>query len=129
MNIFSNFILHELIEFDDKDPLWFNTKIKSLIHEKINTYKALRKSVENNHQTEKLKSLQNHLKWTIEVSKHNYYSRLANKLLNVKRNSKPYWSIISQVLNLEIPVLTNFCLLRMRYTNRLMMGLMLEVSS
>ena len=26
-------------------------------------------------------------------------------------------------------MLTNFCLLRMRYTNRLMMGLMLEVSS
>ena len=36
---------------------------------------------------------------------------------------------INQALNLEIPVLLNFCLLRMRYTNRLMMGLMLEVSS
>ena len=32
-------------------------------------------------------------------------------------------------LNLEIPVLTNFCLLYMRYTNRSMMCLMLEVSS
>ena len=31
-------------------------------------------------------------------------------------------------LNLEITVLTNFCLFHMRYTNRSMMGLMLKVS-
>ena len=33
-NITSNFIPHELNLSDDKDPPWFNTKTKSLIHEK-----------------------------------------------------------------------------------------------
>ena len=35
---------------------------------------------------------------------------------------------ISQVLNLGIPVLTNFCLFHMKYTNRSVMDLMLDVS-
>ena len=34
MNILSNFILHETIVCDDKDPPWFNKVIKSLIQEK-----------------------------------------------------------------------------------------------
>ena len=83
MNILSNFIPHKLIVCDDKHPPWFNTKIKSLTDEKIKTYRVLRKSIENNQQIEKLKSLQNRLKWMVDYSKHNYYSRLANKLLNV----------------------------------------------
>ena len=44
-NIFSNFIPHELIVCDDKDPSWFNTKIKPTIHEKIKTYKVLHKNI------------------------------------------------------------------------------------
>ena len=93
MNILSNFIPHKLIVCGDKDPLWFMTKIKSLIHEKIKTCKVLRKNIENDQHIEKL-FLQNCLKWTIDDSKLNYCSRLANKLLNVQRNSKPYWSIL-----------------------------------
>ena len=99
LNILSNFIPHELIVCDDKDSPWLNTKIKSLIHEKIKRYKVLRKNIENNQQTEKLKFLQNRLKWMIDDSKHNYYSRLANKLLNVQSNSKPYRSILKTFSN------------------------------
>ena len=47
LNILSNFIPHELIVCDDKDSLWFNTKIKSLIHKEIKTCKVLRKNIEN----------------------------------------------------------------------------------
>ena len=72
--------------------------IKSLIHEKIKTYKVLPKNIENNQQIEKLKSLQNRLKWMIDDPKHNY-SRLTNKLFNVQKNSKPYWSILKAFLN------------------------------
>ena len=32
-------------------------------------------------------------------SKHNYYSRLANKLLNVQKNSKLYWPLLKAFLN------------------------------
>ena len=34
LNILSNFIAHEILTYDDKDPLWFNKKIKGIIHEK-----------------------------------------------------------------------------------------------
>ena len=34
LNILRNFIPHETVLCDDRDPPWFNTKIKSLIHEK-----------------------------------------------------------------------------------------------
>ena len=98
MNILSNFIPHKLIVCDDKDPLWFMTKIKSLIHKKIKTYNVLCKNMENNQHIEKL-FLQNCLKWMIDDSKNNYCSRLANKLLNVQINSKPYWSILKTFLN------------------------------
>ena len=106
LNILSNFIPHELIVCDGKDPPWFNTKIKSLIHEKIKTYKVFRINIENNRQIEKTKSLQNRLKWMIDDSKHNCYSRLSNKLLNVQRNSKPYWSILKTFLNnKKVPII------------------------
>ena len=98
MNILSNFIPHKLIVCDDKDPLWFMTKIKSLIHKKIKMCKVLLKNIENSQHIEEL-FLQNRLKWMIDDSKHNYCSRLANKLLNVQRNSKPYWSILKTFLN------------------------------
>ena len=39
-NIFSNYIPHEAIKCDDKDPPWFNNNITQLIQEKNNTYKS-----------------------------------------------------------------------------------------
>ena len=53
----------------------------------------------NNYQTDKLKSLQNCLTYVIDDSKHSYYSRLARKLLNIQRNSEPYWFILETFLN------------------------------
>ena len=38
-NILTNFILHQTITIDDKDPPWFNPKIKSLLQEKSKIYK------------------------------------------------------------------------------------------
>ena len=35
LNILRNFITHETVLCDDKDPPWFNNKVKSLIHEKM----------------------------------------------------------------------------------------------
>ena len=45
MNILSNFTPHKLIVCDEKEPPWFNAKIKSLIHKKTKTCKVLRKNV------------------------------------------------------------------------------------
>ena len=46
-NILSNFILHEIITCDDKDPPWFNKKIKGIIHEKNNAFKVYRNNSSN----------------------------------------------------------------------------------
>ena len=46
-NILSNFILHQTITVDDKDPPWFNTKIKSLLQEKNKIYKNFHKDRNN----------------------------------------------------------------------------------
>lgn len=51
LNILNDFILHELIVCDEKDPL---LKIRLLIHKKNETCKVLRKK-----QIEKLKLMQN----------------------------------------------------------------------
>ena len=39
-NIFQNFICHETVTCDDRDPLWINKKINQLIQEKNNTYRS-----------------------------------------------------------------------------------------
>ena len=42
LNILSNFIPHELSEFDDKDSPWFHKKIRALIQEKNVAFKNCR---------------------------------------------------------------------------------------
>ena len=53
-NILSNFIPHQTITIDDKDPPWFNTKIKSLLQEKNKIYKNVRKDRNNTQLLRKL---------------------------------------------------------------------------
>ena len=36
-SILSNYIPHETVTCDDRDPSWFNNRIKQLIQEKSNT--------------------------------------------------------------------------------------------
>ena len=42
-NILSNFISYQTVTIDDKDPPWFNAKIKSLLQKQNKIYKNLRK--------------------------------------------------------------------------------------
>ena len=42
-NILSNFISYQTVTIDDKDPSWFNAKIKSLLQKQNKIYKNLRK--------------------------------------------------------------------------------------
>ena len=97
-NILSNFIPHQTI-IDDKNPPWFNTKIKSLLQEKNKIYKNFRKDRNNIHLLRKLEHLQNRLKNSTHSSKHNYYLRMANKLNNIQKSSKAYWFLSKSFLN------------------------------
>ena len=47
LNIPSNFISHELVVYDDKDPPWSNKKIRPLIQEKNVAFKNYRNNSRN----------------------------------------------------------------------------------
>ena len=98
-NILSNFIPHQTITIDDKDPPWFNSKIKSLLQEKNKIYKNFRKDRNNTQPLRKLEYLQNRLNNSIDSSKHNYYLRMVNKLNSIQKSSKAYWFLLKSFLN------------------------------
>ena len=69
LNILRNFISHEHIMCDDRDPPSFNGKIKSLIQEKNNAYQLYRNDKANACFRSRLNFLQDSLKNLIEMSK------------------------------------------------------------
>ena len=106
LTILRNFILHKTVLCDDIDPPWFNTKIKSLIHEKNITFKRLRSDRRNSCLRRQLNCLQDRLNDSIEASKQKYYCRMTNKLINAEKSPKAYWSILKSFLsNKKIPVI------------------------
>ena len=68
-NILSNYISHETVTCDDRDPPWINNKIKQLIQEINNTYRIYILSSKNSQIFEKGKYLQNQLKLLTESNK------------------------------------------------------------
>ena len=99
LNILNNYIPHEIIICDDKDPPLFNSRIKSLIESKNKIHKNYQRYKSNSQLLSKLNLLQEKLHLLINRSKQNYYSRMASKLANVQRNSKTYWSLLNRFLN------------------------------
>ena len=84
--IMSNYIPHETIICDDRDPPWINKDIKKLILDKNHAYKSYicnDKSFFNQFQF-----LQTRLNSLIEESKNQYYTRLSHKLLDPKTSQK-----------------------------------------
>ena len=59
LNILSNFISHEIIVFDDKDPPWLKNRIKTLIQEKNAKYKIYHHNKDNLNLIYRLQFLQN----------------------------------------------------------------------
>ena len=89
-NILSNYIPQETITCDDKDSPWFNKNIKQLIQEKDNTYKSYILSDKNPRIFERVKSLQNQLKCSIEDIKERYYLHISQKLMDPATSAKTY---------------------------------------
>ena len=88
LNILGNFIPHETVLCDDKDPPWFNDKIKSLICEKNITFKRFRSDRRNICLRKQLNCLQDRLIDSIEVSKQKYCCRMTNNLTNAEKVKK-----------------------------------------
>ena len=105
-NILSNFIPHQAITIDDKNPSWFNNKIKFLLQEKSKIYKNFSKNCNNTQLLRKLEHLQNRFINSIDYSKRNCYLRMANKLNSIQKSSKAYWSHLKSFLNnKKIPII------------------------
>ena len=69
LNILSNFIPHEFVVCDDKDPPWFNKKIGALIQEKNVAFKNYHNNSSNIALKCRLKYLQTCLNASTEVAK------------------------------------------------------------
>ena len=93
LNILSNYIPHETLICDDKDPLWFNSRIKSLLQDKNKLYKDFQMSNTNAQLLNKLHHLQEQLNFLINKSKQDYYAWMTKKLLmsaKIVRHIGPY---------------------------------------
>ena len=88
-NILRNFIPHETITCDDRDPPWINSPIRRLIQDKIEAYKRIKRSSNSNQYFEIFQFLQNLLGVSIEASKERYYSRLSKKLMEPSTSPSP----------------------------------------
>ena len=98
-NIFSNFIPHETVNCDDRDPPWININIKQLIQEKNDTYSIYILSDKGPQIFQMVKYLQTQLKNLIEHSQEKYYLRISKKMMNQMTSLKTYWSILKTFLN------------------------------
>ena len=75
LNILSNFILHELLACDDKEPPWFNKKITTLIQEKNAAFKSYRNNSGTIDLKCRLKYLQGYLDASVEVAKEKCHNK------------------------------------------------------
>ena len=98
INILCNFIPHETVLFDDRDPPWMNKEIKKLIHEKKSIFICFRRNNNDKQLLDRLNNLQTQLNFLTEKSKGKYYSRLTSKLSDIGKRFKGYWSILKSFL-------------------------------
>ena len=97
-NILRNFIPHETITCDDRDPPWINSSIRRLIQDKNEAHNRYKRSNNNSQYSENFQSLQNLLGVSIEASKERY-SRLSKKLMDPTASPKTYWSVLKSFHN------------------------------
>ena len=90
LNIIENFIPHESIICDDRDPSWINKEIKKLMVEKKLAFKLYRCSNKNMFLFEKFKALQNPSHKSIEESKEKCYTKLSSRLDDSLSSPKIY---------------------------------------
>ena len=101
-NILSNYIPHEKITCDDRDPPWINKNIKQLILEKNQAYKSYLWSKKFLQFLNHFRFLQTKLNSLIEESKEKYYVRLSKKVLDPQTSPKSYLSILKENFTLII---------------------------
>ena len=111
-NILSDFIPHETITFDDRDPSWINSQNKHLINGKTATYKNCKNKISKKKKkqsifcnvsvlSESTKFVNRHFEL-----KNKYYSKVVKNILDPSTSPKTYCAIWKTFLsNKEIPVI------------------------
>ena len=98
-NISSNFISHETVTCDDRDPPWINKNTKQIIQEINSTYRSYILNEKNPQIFHKVNYLQKQLKKFIEHSQEKYYIHISKKLTDTMTSLKTYWSLLKILLN------------------------------
>ena len=98
LNIIQNFIPHETIICDDRDPPWINKEIKKLMIEKNLVFKSYCCSNRNMFLLEKFKALQYQFHISIEESKEKYYTKLSSRLADPLTSSEDILVYIKNIL-------------------------------
>ena len=112
--VLSNYIPHEIIICDDRDPPWINNRVKELIIEKNGGFQCYLQSSKDAKLFNKVEYLLNELKSLIEANKEKYYSRISKRMMNPLTSTKTYWSVLKSFLNnKKIP-----CILPLFHQNR-----------
>ena len=101
LNIIQNFIPHETIICDDRDPPWINKGMKKLMIEKNLAFKLYCCFNRNMFFLEKFKALQYQLHISIKESEEKYYTKLSSRLADPLTSPRTYWSIFLN--NKKIP--------------------------
>ena len=90
INNISNYIPHETITCDERDPSWINKDIK-LILDKNHPYKSYIHNGKSFQLFNQFQFLLTKLSSLIEESMSQYYTRLSHKLSDAKASQKSYW--------------------------------------
>ena len=94
----TNFIPHETKIFNDRETLWINNKMKTMIQEKNKIYQLYLKN-KSSMLTTKLETLQNLIYETLESCKSKYYENTSKKLCSKPIAPKYYCSLLQTMLN------------------------------
>ena len=87
-NILSNYIRHEIIICDDRDPPWLNNRVNELITQKNDAFQCYLHSIKDSKLFNKVEYLQNELKSLIEANKEKCYSRISKRMVNPLTSTK-----------------------------------------
>ena len=99
LNIFRNFIPHETLKCNYKDPPWMNKEIKSALRKKNRVYKRFICSGRLPEHEAKLQQVTEEVSNLITHSKDTYFKKLGDRLNDPRTGQKTYWSVLKRVLN------------------------------
>ena len=103
-NIFRNFIPHETIKCNSKDPPWINKHIKGVLRRKSRLCKKYISGGRTKEDETNLIEITEITSNLISTYKDSYFKKLGQKLNDPNTSTKAYWSILKRFLNkLKIP--------------------------